>query len=223
MKTNTWLIAIPISCIGCIGITPYDQAIRLDTRVYYHIQVGVKRFLYGEFTNPSMIAHREREEITPGVWDFLSLMIPDLWDQSIDNCRSHSFKLTMRTDGPVVGVHLPLIYRLPGFLILVSATMLVSNRLSSADNCGRCQSLWHLPQSHVYHVPRNDTWPSRRPPVSIASSLSEKTDAQWTTPLHRSHGACHHIDLGCSVVSPQSGDGGPADFAPLIHAPRRPA
>ena len=27
--------------------------------------------------------------------------------------------------------------------------------------------------------------------------------------MHRSHDACHYPDLGCSVVSPKSGDGGP--------------
>ena len=41
---------------------------------------------------------------------------------------------------------------------------------------------------------------SSLPPGSIASGLAKETDARWTAPLHRSHDACRHPDLGCSGV-----------------------
>ena len=53
-----------------------------------------------------------------------------------------------------------------------------------------------------------------RPPGSIASVLAEETAARCTTPLHRSHVAYHHPDMGCFVISLQSRDASPECFAP---------
>ena len=51
--TNTLLIVIFISASGCIEITQDDQGIPLGTRVHHRLELGVERFLHGEFTYPS--------------------------------------------------------------------------------------------------------------------------------------------------------------------------
>ena len=81
---------------------------------------------------------------------------------------------------------------------LLRAATLTPNQLSSADNWDSWQSLRPVRLSCTSY--RGITF--KHLLGSIASGLAEETDARWTRSLHRSHDACHHPNLGCSVVPP---------------------
>ena len=72
----------------------------------------------------------------------------------------------------------------------------------------------------VVHVPGVSR--SRRPPGWIGSGSAEETDALWTTPLHRSHDACHHPDLGWSLFPLYRETGIPRALPRPLYLPRRP-
>ena len=114
MRTNTWLIALFVSAVGCNEITQDDQIIILGKRVHHQLELGVERFILGEYFYSSRSIPKDQRNKTQSMGDSQShdtlvdkCDLSNHRDQSVGDGHSHSIKMPLRTAGPLLGVPTP--------------------------------------------------------------------------------------------------------------------
>ena len=139
MRTNTWLIALFVSAVGCNEITQDDQIIILGKRVHHQLELGVERFLLGEYFYSSRSIPKDQRNKTQSMGDSQShdtlgdkCDLSNHKDQSVCDGHRHSFKMPLRTAGLVVS--LPTLTDPSAPMTSEKTATLTRNRLSSADN-----------------------------------------------------------------------------------------